>query len=111
MPVESELSHQNIKDRYHGSNDPVANKILKQTNNVRKNVMDKGSSGSKESKEPWGKSSYSTSAPYPKTDSTTFNPMLLPPPPPPPTNFPSTGIFYPSMDPRQKGASLQQKEK
>jgi len=28
MPVENGLSHQNIKDRYHGRNDPVANKIL-----------------------------------------------------------------------------------
>ncbi|GAA5859276.1 hypothetical protein JCM1840_003829 [Sporobolomyces johnsonii] len=28
LPVENELSHQNIKDRYHGSNDPVARKIL-----------------------------------------------------------------------------------
>lgn len=26
--VENELSHQNIKDRYHGNNDPVAHKIL-----------------------------------------------------------------------------------
>ncbi|GAA6016545.1 hypothetical protein JCM8202_006076 [Rhodotorula sphaerocarpa] len=28
LPVENELSHQNIKDRYHGTNDPVARKIL-----------------------------------------------------------------------------------
>ncbi|KAJ3492362.1 hypothetical protein NLI96_g10 [Meripilus lineatus] len=28
MPVENELSKQNIQDRYHGRNDPVANKIL-----------------------------------------------------------------------------------
>ncbi|GAA5885434.1 hypothetical protein JCM6882_009619 [Rhodosporidiobolus microsporus] len=28
LPVENEMSHQNIKDRYHGSNDPVARKIL-----------------------------------------------------------------------------------
>ncbi|GAA5996190.1 Pre-mRNA-splicing factor ECM2 [Rhodotorula paludigena] len=28
LPVENELSHQNIKDRYHGNNDPVARKIL-----------------------------------------------------------------------------------
>ncbi|KAI5478979.1 pre-mRNA-splicing factor RBM22/SLT11 [Pseudohyphozyma bogoriensis] len=28
LPVENELSHQNIKDRYHGVNDPVARKIL-----------------------------------------------------------------------------------
>ncbi|KAF8643757.1 hypothetical protein AX16_008776 [Volvariella volvacea WC 439] len=27
-PVENELSHQNIQDRYHGRNDPVAKKIL-----------------------------------------------------------------------------------
>ncbi|KAJ1526506.1 Pre-mRNA-splicing factor slt11, partial [Nowakowskiella sp. JEL0078] len=27
LPVENELSQQNLKDRYHGSNDPVANKI------------------------------------------------------------------------------------
>jgi pre-mRNA-splicing factor RBM22/SLT11 len=27
-PVESALSHQNIPDRYHGRNDPVAHKIL-----------------------------------------------------------------------------------
>ncbi|KAI6144810.1 hypothetical protein EDD17DRAFT_1781501 [Pisolithus thermaeus] len=27
-PVENELSHQNIKDRYHGNNDPVAHMIL-----------------------------------------------------------------------------------
>lgn len=26
--MENELSHQNIKDRYHGNNDPVARKIL-----------------------------------------------------------------------------------
>lgn len=29
-PIESELSHQNIQDRYHGHNDPVARKILRQ---------------------------------------------------------------------------------
>ncbi|KAL8286152.1 hypothetical protein RQP46_004640 [Phenoliferia psychrophenolica] len=28
LPVENEMSHQNIKDRYHGVNDPVARKIL-----------------------------------------------------------------------------------
>ncbi|KAM0748645.1 hypothetical protein T439DRAFT_327905 [Meredithblackwellia eburnea MCA 4105] len=28
LPVENEMSHQNIKDRYHGTNDPVARKIL-----------------------------------------------------------------------------------
>lgn len=28
MPEENELSHQNIVDRYHGTNDPVAEKIL-----------------------------------------------------------------------------------
>jgi len=28
LPIENELSHQNIKDRYHGTNDPVARKIL-----------------------------------------------------------------------------------
>lgn len=28
LPVDNELSHQNIKDRYYGQNDPVANKIL-----------------------------------------------------------------------------------
>ena len=28
MPEENELSHQNIKDRYYGTNDPVAKKIL-----------------------------------------------------------------------------------
>ena len=28
MPVENALSKQNIQDRYHGKNDPVANKIL-----------------------------------------------------------------------------------
>jgi pre-mRNA-splicing factor RBM22/SLT11 len=27
-PVDNELAHQNIQDRYHGRNDPVANKIL-----------------------------------------------------------------------------------
>ena len=27
-PVENELSKQNIQDRYHGRNDPVANKIM-----------------------------------------------------------------------------------
>lgn len=27
-PVENDLSHQNIQDRYHGRNDPVARKIL-----------------------------------------------------------------------------------
>lgn len=27
-PVESALSHQNIQDRYHGRNDPVAKKIM-----------------------------------------------------------------------------------
>jgi len=27
-PEESDLSHQNIKDRFHGSNDPVAKRIL-----------------------------------------------------------------------------------
>ncbi|KAF9526970.1 pre-mRNA-splicing factor SLT11 [Crepidotus variabilis] len=29
-PVENELSHQNLQDRYHGKNDPVARKILSQ---------------------------------------------------------------------------------
>jgi hypothetical protein len=28
MPVNNELSHQNIQDRYHGRNDPVAKKIM-----------------------------------------------------------------------------------
>ena len=28
MPVQNELSKQNIQDRYHGRNDPVAKKIL-----------------------------------------------------------------------------------
>jgi len=28
MPVHNELSHQNMQDRYHGRNDPVARKIL-----------------------------------------------------------------------------------
>jgi pre-mRNA-splicing factor RBM22/SLT11 len=28
MPIEGELAHQNIKDRYYGVNDPVAKKIL-----------------------------------------------------------------------------------
>ncbi|KAJ3106630.1 RNA binding motif protein 22 [Phlyctochytrium planicorne] len=28
LPTESDLSHQNIKDRFYGSNDPVANKML-----------------------------------------------------------------------------------
>lgn len=28
MPVQNDLSKQNIQDRYHGRNDPVANKIL-----------------------------------------------------------------------------------
>jgi pre-mRNA-splicing factor RBM22/SLT11 len=28
IPEENELSHQNIKDRYYGTNDPVAKKIL-----------------------------------------------------------------------------------
>lgn len=27
-PVDNELSHQNIQDRYHGRNDPVARKIM-----------------------------------------------------------------------------------
>ncbi|KIP09080.1 hypothetical protein PHLGIDRAFT_103302 [Phlebiopsis gigantea 11061_1 CR5-6] len=30
MPVQNELSKQNIQDRYHGNNDPVARKILNQ---------------------------------------------------------------------------------
>jgi pre-mRNA-splicing factor RBM22/SLT11 len=29
MPEDNELSKQNIKDRYYGINDPVANKILR----------------------------------------------------------------------------------
>lgn len=29
MPVQNELSEQNIKDRYYGINDPVANKLLR----------------------------------------------------------------------------------
>ncbi|KIY43582.1 hypothetical protein FISHEDRAFT_53633 [Fistulina hepatica ATCC 64428] len=29
IPVENELSHQNMQDRYHGHNDPVAKKILR----------------------------------------------------------------------------------
>lgn len=28
MPVQNELSKQNIQDRYHGRNDPVAKKIM-----------------------------------------------------------------------------------
>lgn len=28
MPQEGELKHQNIKDRYYGTNDPVARKIM-----------------------------------------------------------------------------------
>lgn len=28
--IDTNLANQNIKDRYHGKNDPVANKILKQ---------------------------------------------------------------------------------
>lgn len=28
MPVQNDLSKQNIQDRYHGRNDPVANKIM-----------------------------------------------------------------------------------
>ena len=28
MPKEGELSHQNLKDRYYGTNDPVARKML-----------------------------------------------------------------------------------
>ena len=28
MPVDNELSRQNIQDRYHGRNDPVAKKIM-----------------------------------------------------------------------------------
>lgn len=31
MPVENDLSHQNIKDRYYGQNDPVAKKMLNRT--------------------------------------------------------------------------------
>ena len=30
MPVQNELSKQNIQDRYHGNSDPVARKILNQ---------------------------------------------------------------------------------
>lgn len=29
MPVQNELSEQNIKDRYYGINDPVANKMMR----------------------------------------------------------------------------------
>lgn len=29
MPEQNELSEQNIKDRYYGINDPVANKLLR----------------------------------------------------------------------------------
>jgi pre-mRNA-splicing factor RBM22/SLT11 len=36
MPVEGELAHQNIKDRYYGVNDPVAKKLL---NRARDKVM------------------------------------------------------------------------
>jgi pre-mRNA-splicing factor RBM22/SLT11 len=28
MPVDNELAHQNMQDRYHGRNDPVARKIM-----------------------------------------------------------------------------------
>ncbi|KAJ3091709.1 RNA binding motif protein 22 [Quaeritorhiza haematococci] len=36
LPVENELSHQNIKDRYYGQNDPVAKKMLNRTDKASK---------------------------------------------------------------------------
>ncbi|RKO87716.1 hypothetical protein BDK51DRAFT_9016, partial [Blyttiomyces helicus] len=36
LPVENELSHQNIKDRYYGQNDPVAKKMLNKTDRPSK---------------------------------------------------------------------------
>ncbi|KAK9718173.1 Pre-mRNA-splicing factor slt11 [Basidiobolus ranarum] len=37
LPEDNELSHQNIKDRYYGSNDPVAKKILARANTSKLN--------------------------------------------------------------------------
>ena len=36
MPEETELSQQNIKDRYYGVNDPVANKMLRRAEEFSK---------------------------------------------------------------------------
>eukprot|EP01101_Sappina_pedata_P008712 TRINITY_DN4889_c0_g1_i1.p1 TRINITY_DN4889_c0_g1~~TRINITY_DN4889_c0_g1_i1.p1 ORF type:complete len:379 (+),score=99.74 TRINITY_DN4889_c0_g1_i1:46-1182(+) len=36
MPIDNELSHQNIKDRFFGVNDPVANKILNRSETMTK---------------------------------------------------------------------------
>lgn len=35
-PEESDLSHQNIKDRFNGSNDPVAKRILAKNDQIAK---------------------------------------------------------------------------
>uniref|UniRef100_A0A0A9Z002 Zinc finger CCCH domain-containing protein 25 n=1 Tax=Lygus hesperus TaxID=30085 RepID=A0A0A9Z002_LYGHE len=35
MPVDNELANQNIKDRYHGNNDPVAAKILHKISDIQ----------------------------------------------------------------------------
>lgn len=35
LPVKNDLSHQNIKDRYYGHNDPVAEKLRKLTYPLR----------------------------------------------------------------------------
>ncbi|KAI9352278.1 putative RNA-binding protein [Zopfochytrium polystomum] len=41
LPVESDLSHQNIKDRYYGHNDPVAKKMLARNDKALSFPMDK----------------------------------------------------------------------
>ncbi len=40
VPEETELSHQNIKDRYNGTNDPVAAKMLKKVENFAPKTPD-----------------------------------------------------------------------
>lgn len=47
MPVTGELANQNIKDRFHGQNDPVAKKIMRRAHMIpsdgkEQKQMDKG---------------------------------------------------------------------
>lgn len=36
MPITGELANQNMKDRYYGVNDPVANKMLRRVDEMGK---------------------------------------------------------------------------
>jgi len=94
IPEESELSHQNIKDRYFGNNDPVAQKILGkiQTREVRPQKTDAGalSAGQQTGgglQDYFGLSSPSTNYAAPTVDV-----------------IPGNQVKYPSMNPQRFGS-------